>query len=48
MKCCGTCEYSKYEYHDKEWICTNDESGAYGFETEYDDYCTEYEEKEEN
>ena len=48
MKCCGTCEYNAYEYHSKEWICTNDESDAYGFETEYDDCCTEYERKEEN
>ena len=27
--------------------CDNEESYAYGLETAYDDYCEEYEEKEE-
>lgn len=45
-QCCGTCRHHK-PFAD-EWGCDNEESEAYGLETAYDDYCEEYEEKEEH
>ena len=29
------------------FVCDNEESEGYGLETSYDDYCGEFEEKEE-
>ena len=44
-ECCGTCAYHKP--FAGEFGCDNEESEAYGLETQFDDYCEEYEGKEE-
>ena len=44
-QCCGTCSY--HEYFTVEWCCDNEESEAYGLETEFNDCCEEYEYKED-
>lgn len=44
-RCCGTCVYHK-PFAD-EFGCDNEESGAYGLETQVDDYCEDYEERED-
>ena len=44
-QCCGTCRFHK-PFAD-EWGCDNEESEAYGLETAYDDFCEEYDEKED-
>lgn len=45
-RCCGTCRHHKP--FAGEWGCDNEESENYALETAYDDYCEEYEEKEDN
>lgn len=44
-QCCGTCAYHKP--FAGEFGCDNKESEAYGLETQWDDYCEEYEERED-
>ena len=44
QRCCGTCRY--HEFFTGEWCCDNEEAEAYGLETEADDYCDEYGERE--
>lgn len=44
-RCCGNCDYHK-PFGD-EYICDNEESEAYGLETQCGDYCGEYEGKED-
>lgn len=41
-KCCGTCRYHIPMPPD-EWVCDNEESEYYALDTEYRDYCDEYE-----
>lgn len=45
-KCCGNCIYHK-PFGD-EFGCDNEDSEAYGLETQFDDYCEDYEEKEDD
>ena len=40
---CGKCIYHRKE--DEEWICNNPDSECYGCYTEYNDTCTNYEER---
>lgn len=44
-KCCGTCAYNKPQYQNV-FTCDNEESDYYGLETEYNEYCMDYEEEE--
>ena len=41
--CCGRCQWHKRS--DSEWYCTNEDSEYYGCETNYDDGCSEVEER---
>lgn len=41
--CCGTCVFHKKDHSD--WVCENEKSECYGCETEYGDYCDDYESK---
>ena len=43
QKYCGTCRWKRRE--NGEWVCTNDESDAYGLDVAYDDECEEWEGK---
>ena len=45
-QCCGTCAFNKPEYCDV-FVCDNEESDYYGLETEYNECCPDYEEKDE-
>lgn len=45
-ECYGNCKYHKPMAKDT-FVCDNEESEGYGLETSYDDYCGEFEEKEE-
>lgn len=45
-QCCGACVFHKY--FDGEWNCANEDSEAYGLSTDYNDYCEEYEEREDD
>lgn len=44
-QCCGTCRHHKP--FDGEWCCDNEESDGYALTTAYDDFCEEYEGKED-
>lgn len=47
-ECCGTCAYHKPSWECGKlsgYHCTNEDSDAYGFETEYKDKCEMYEER---
>ena len=46
MQCCGNCKYHKSVSKDI-FICKNEYSEGYALETAYDDYCEDYEEKED-
>lgn len=47
MNCvCGNCKYNKYSTTEKEFYCSNTNSGNYGVPTMYDDSCDDFEEKE--
>lgn len=41
VKCCGYCEHHRKE--DGEWICSCEESDAYGCETDFEDSCDDFE-----
>lgn len=45
-QCCGTCAYHKP--FAGEFGCDNEGSEAYRLETQSDDYCEEYKEREGN
>lgn len=46
-KCCGTCMYNEYCYSDSPFSrCANKDSEMYLLETEYSDYCIDWEVKE--
>ena len=40
---CGTCKW--HRNYTGEWVCMNPESEYYGLETDYDDHCEDYEER---
>lgn len=44
-KCCGTCEFHVPMPMD-EWTCDNEDSDNYGCETDYNDSCEDYSERE--
>lgn len=44
MKRCGECAH--HMYGAEGWTCDNEESEYYGLETEYNDSCVDYEERE--
>lgn len=51
MGCCGKCKYNKLEKEEGKptfWACNNPESEMYGVYTQYDDYCDEYQGKEDD
>lgn len=41
-ECCGNCANCKRDCETMEWVCTCEDSEAYGLETEFMDYCDEY------
>ena len=43
-QCCGTCEYHRLD-NDIGWVCTNRGSIYWAEETDYTNYCTEWEER---
>lgn len=43
---CGTCKYHRRE--DAQWICGNEISDYFSDYTDYDDYCEDWEERNEN
>ena len=54
MGICGKCAYNKFEEKKLKsgttisaYACNNPNSECYGCYTQYDDYCDEYTEKEE-
>lgn len=46
-KCCGNCKHHipGEMTGEGDFACNNGESEAYGLETNYDDYCEEFEER---
>lgn len=44
-ECCGTCKYHQREEIDDGWVCVNDESEYCADWTEYNDTCSEWEER---
>lgn len=45
-ECCGRCKFN--EYGDDEFVCTNEESEAYGCETIWNEGCESFEAEEED
>lgn len=45
--CCGNCKHHKPMAQD-EFMRGNENSEGYGLSTAYDDFCEEFEEREEN
>ena len=46
-ECCGTCKYNRYGGEVADFECVCKESEAYGLQTAYDDFCEEWEKKDE-
>ncbi len=46
MECCGNCKYHRPMAQDT-FMCDNEDSEGYGLETQYDDFCEEFEERKE-
>lgn len=44
-KCCGNCAYC--DETEEDYICTCEDSEAYGLSVLFDDYCTEFEGNED-
>ncbi len=44
-KCCGNCEFSKYDREQGEFVCQCEESENYALFTEYRGSCEEFVEK---
>lgn len=42
VKCCGYCEHHKKD-DSGEWACECEDSECYGFETDFEDVCDEFE-----
>ena len=45
VKVCATCKFNSKENHE-DWTCDCETSEAYGHWTEFDDTCSEWEERE--
>lgn len=45
-ECCGTCQYPRYDRNYESWVCGNEVSDNYGLDTNYNDCCEDYEERE--
>lgn len=47
-ECCGKCKFHKLVQltYGKEWCCCNPDSDYVGFETDYKDYCSDFEARE--
>ena len=45
QRSCGTCEFNQFDMIVQDYTCNNAESENYGFETEYDDNCDQWEDK---
>ena len=43
---CGNCKHNKYDLKDEVFTCNNEDSAYYGLETEYEDSCEDFEERE--
>ena len=43
MLICSTCKYH-HEMMNGEWICTNTKSECMGYETDFGDWCEDWEE----
>ena len=43
---CGNCKYNKCDYGYASFSYNNEESEYYGLETEYEDSCEDFEERE--
>lgn len=43
-ECCGNCKYHESQGYDY-FVCCNPDSEGYALETDYSDYCDEYENK---
>ena len=39
---CGECMFHKPDPFGDDWVCQNDRSDWWGYETEYDDSCEEW------
>ena len=47
QQCCGNCGHNKYNREYKDFMCMNKESGnIYDF-VDYNDYCAEWESREQ-
>lgn len=46
MEYCGICKFHIPMCEDS-FMCDNEDSEGYGLETEWDDYCSEFTEREE-
>ena len=44
---CGTCQYSRWDRDEQDYICTNEDSDNYGLPTTYGDSCELQEERQE-
>lgn len=44
-ECCGTCKYHRYDDKYQDWVCTNEQSAVNGCATDYEDSCSDWEEK---
>ena len=45
MNNCGNCKYCSYDWELSEYVCHNEDSDAYGLETDYNESCGEWEER---
>ena len=43
--CCGTCKHHRHGDED-EWLCANEDSINFTEETDYNDACADWEERE--
>lgn len=43
--CCGTCHFN--HYYKGDFVCSCEESENFGLETDYGDYCDEWEDKKD-
>jgi len=46
MECCGKCKYHRPIWGNM-FTCENEKSESYGLETQYDNLCEEFKERED-
>lgn len=46
MEKCGNCKHCRYDWELSEYICQNEESDNYGLETDYEESCAAWEERD--